>query len=165
MSFMISKHVSFTDDLVDNLSDKENKPPHTDVDTMPQECVTDDDETSVASVVTHDVKSPSKLRPKPKLKPKAYRKKKDKWLSEILLQQASTKLTIPKAAFHRLVREMTIEFQTDIRYEANAFECLQEASEAFLVQMLEDAQLVCLFSGRRMISKKDIQVALRKKLF
>lgn len=52
---------------------------------------------------------------------------------EIRKYQRSTELLIRKAPFQRLVREITLGFQTDLRWRTSAVEALQEAAESFLV--------------------------------
>ena len=66
-------------------------------------------------------------------------------LREIRRYQSSSNLLIPKLPFQRLVREIAQEMLTDIRFQSTALLALQEASEAYLVQLLEDSNLCCIF--------------------
>ena len=46
---------------------------------------------------------------------------------------------IPVSAFQRLVREITNNIKSDLRWEAKALEALQVDSEAFLIQHFDEA--------------------------
>ena len=60
----------------------------------------------------------------------------------------------------RLVREIAQDFKTDLRFQADAVLCLQEAAEAFLVNVFEDSNLCCIHANRVTISPKDMQVSI-----
>ena len=47
---------------------------------------------------------------------------------------------------YRLVKEIAQDFKMDLRFEAKVVLCLQEASEAYLVGLLEDANLCIIHS-------------------
>ena len=49
----------------------------------------------------------------------------------------------------------------DLRYEAKAILCLQEAVEAYLAGLLEDANLCAIHAKRQTIMPKDIKIACR----
>ena len=61
---------------------------------------------------------------------------------------------------HRLVREITQDFG-EFRYQVLAIECLQEASEAYLVSLFSDAMLCTVHARRVTLFPKDIQLARR----
>lgn len=61
----------------------------------------------------------------------------------------------------RLVREITQDFKTDLRYQAAALEALQQAAEAYLVGLFEDSNLCALHAKRVTIMPKDMQLARR----
>jgi histone H3 len=82
-------------------------------------------------------------------------------LKEIRKYQGSTELLIRRAPFQRLVREVASTFHGDLRFQAKAVEALQEAAEAYLVGMFEDASLACVHAKRVTIMPKDIQLACR----
>ncbi|XP_015714064.2 uncharacterized protein LOC107311753 [Coturnix japonica] len=63
-------------------------------------------------------------------------------LREIRRYQKSTELLIRKLPFQRLVREIAQDFKTDLRFQSSAVMALQEASEAYLVGLFEDTNLV-----------------------
>ena len=64
-------------------------------------------------------------------------------LREIWHYQKLTKLLIRKLPFQRLVREIAQDLgKKDVRFQSGAIIALQEASEAYLVGLLEDSQPV-----------------------
>ena len=82
-------------------------------------------------------------------------------LCEIRRYQKSTELLIRRMPFQRLVREITQEFKTDLRFQSAAIMALQEASEAYLVGLFEDSNLCAIHTKRVTIMPKDIQLARR----
>ena len=73
-------------------------------------------------------------------------------LREIRRYQKSTELLIRKLPFQRLVREIAQDFKTDLRFQSSAIMALQEASEAYLVGLLEDTNL-CAIHAKRVMQK------------
>ncbi|KAK3598645.1 hypothetical protein CHS0354_024367, partial [Potamilus streckersoni] len=65
-------------------------------------------------------------------------------------KQLATKAArkIAPATGGRLVREITQDFKTDLRFQSSAVMALQEASEAYLVGLFEDANL-CAIQAKR----------------
>ena len=53
------------------------------------------------------------------------------------------------------------DFKMDLRWGAKAILCLQKAAEAYLVGLLEDANLCTIHTKRQMKMAKDIQTAHR----
>ncbi|XP_077912211.1 histone H3-like centromeric protein A [Halichoerus grypus] len=84
-------------------------------------------------------------------------------LREIRTLQKSTALLIRKSPFSRLAREICITFTrgVDFSWQAQALLALQEAAEAFLVHLFEDAYLLSLHAGRVTLFPKDVQLARR----
>ena len=82
-------------------------------------------------------------------------------LREIRRYQKTTELLIRKLPFNRLVREITQDFKTDLRFQAQAIGALQEAAEAYLVGLFEDTNLCAIHAKRVTIMPKDIQLARR----
>lgn len=82
-------------------------------------------------------------------------------LREIRKYQKSTELLIKKAPFMRLAREIALDLAPNIRFQASAVQALQEASESFLVQMLESANLCALHARRVTLMPKDLLLAKR----
>ena len=72
-----------------------------------------------------------------------------------------TSLLIPRTRFHRLVREITQNLaNTDgMQYQAAALTALQEAAEAYLTYLFEDANLCCIHAKRVTIFPRDIVLA------
>ena len=82
-------------------------------------------------------------------------------LREIRRYQKSTELLIRKLPFQQLVREITQDFKTDLRFQGAALMALQEAAEAYLVGLFEDTNLCAIHAQRVTIMPKDIQLARR----
>ena len=83
-------------------------------------------------------------------------------LHEIRRYQKSTELLIRKLPFQRLVREIAQDLgKINIRFQSGAIMALQEASEAYLVGLLEDSNLCAVHAKRVTIMPKDIQLARR----
>ena len=85
-----------------------------------------------------------------------------KALREIRYYQSSTDLLLRKLPFARLVREVqTYFFRKEYRWQAEAMVALQEAAEAHLVGLFEDANLCTIHAKRVTLMPKDIQLARR----
>lgn len=86
-----------------------------------------------------------------------------KALREIRTLQKTTHLLLRKLPFSRVVREICLKFArgVDLNWQAHALLALQEAAEAFLVHLFEDAYLLTLHAGRVTLFPKDIQLARR----
>ena len=82
-------------------------------------------------------------------------------LKDIRHFQANTALLIRKLPFQRVVREIAQDYKTDLRFQSAAVLCLQEATEAYLVRLFDDANLCAIHAGRVTIMPKDIQLARR----
>ena len=71
-------------------------------------------------------------------------------------------MLIRKLPFSRLVREVQSYFyRREYRWQASAILALQEAAEAHLVGLFEDANLCTIHAKRVTIMPKDIQLARR----
>jgi len=92
-------------------------------------------------------------------------------LREIRKYQKSTDLLIQKLPFSRVVREVAMDMITDdgqgyddgrgLRWQSSAILALQEATEAYLVHLFEDANLCAIHAKRVTIMQRDIQLARR----
>ena len=81
-------------------------------------------------------------------------------LQEIQQFQKSTELLIQKLPFLLLVCEIALEVgKCDLHFQGGAIICLQEAAEAYIVGLLEDANLCTIHAKRVTIMPKDIQLA------
>lgn len=62
------------------------------------------------------------------------------------------------------MREIAMSFRPrdeEMRWQSQAIQALQEASEAFLVHLFEDTNLCAIHAKRVTIMQKDIQLARR----
>ncbi|UMM36459.1 hypothetical protein L5515_008615 [Caenorhabditis briggsae] len=82
-------------------------------------------------------------------------------LREIRQYQRSPELLIRRKPFERLVREISQEMKTDLRFQSSAIEALQHASEAYLVEIFELTQLCAIHAKRVTIMPDDMQLARR----
>ncbi|KAH6915359.1 histone H3 [Coprinopsis sp. MPI-PUGE-AT-0042] len=90
-------------------------------------------------------------------------------LREIRKYQKSTDLLLRKLPFSRVVREIALDMQTNLngdadtalRWQTSALLALQEAAEAYLVHLFEDANLCAIHAKRVTIMTRDIQLARR----
>ena len=82
-------------------------------------------------------------------------------LMEIRKYQRSTDLLIRKLPFQRLVREIALIQRGDMRFQSHALLALQEAAEAYLVGLFEDANLCAIHAKRVTIFPKDLSLARR----
>ncbi|KAJ5079986.1 histone H3-like 5-related [Anaeramoeba ignava] len=77
---------------------------------------------------------------------------------EIKKFQKSTELLLRKLPFQRLVREIAQEHKADLRFQTAAIAALQEATEAFIVDVLEDTNLCALHAKRVTIMRSDLDL-------
>lgn len=82
-------------------------------------------------------------------------------LREIRKYQKGTQLLLRKLPFQRLVREVAQDFKADLRFQSSAILCMQEAAEAYLVNLFEDTNLCAIHAKRVTIMPRDMQLALR----
>ena len=66
---------------------------------------------------------------------------------EIRQYQKLVEFLIRKLPFQRLVREIAQEFNTDLRFTSDVIFALQEASEVYLVNLMEDGNLCTIHGG------------------
>ena len=97
-----------------------------------------------------------------KKKTKKYRLKSGtKALREIRKYQQSTDLLIRKLPFARLVRELADNIHPGLRFQTHAILALQEATEAYMVNVFNNSNLCAIHGKRVTIMPKDIQLARR----
>ena len=82
-------------------------------------------------------------------------------LKDIHHFQKTSVLLIRKLPFQRLVREIAQDFKTDLRFQSAVILCLQEATEAYLVRLFDDANLCAIHARRVTIMPRDIKLARR----
>lgn len=93
-----------------------------------------------------------------------------KALREIRKFQRTVDLQLRKAPTIKLMRERMVEFETVMegagsppvtRMAAAAAHALHEALEAYIVGLLEDANLCAIHAGRVTLMNKDVHLAVR----
>ena len=82
-------------------------------------------------------------------------------LREIRKYQRETRQLLPRAPFQRLVREICSGIDNELRFQSQALVGLQEAAEAYLVGVFEDANLCAIHANRVTCMKKDMDLARR----
>ena len=82
-------------------------------------------------------------------------------LREIRKYQKSTELLISRLPFARLIREISEDHRRGMRWAASSIEALQEAAEAYLVKLFEDANLLAIHAKPITIQEKDIKLVRR----
>ena len=82
-------------------------------------------------------------------------------LCEIRKFQKSTDLLIRKLPFQRVVREICQGMGKDLRFQSTAMLALQEAAEAYLINVFEWTNLAAIHAKRVTIMPKDMQLAMR----
>lgn len=83
--------------------------------------------------------------------------KKSNPIREIKQQQNKTDFIIPAAPFRRLVNDLTQS--EDIRYQQEAIEALQTASEAHMIRLFQNANKLAIYKGRETLHSVDISLA------
>jgi len=82
-------------------------------------------------------------------------------LRDIRRFQRSGELLISKRPFQGLLREIAQDYTNIPRFQESAVLSLQEAAEAYLVGLFQDAQLGDIHAKRVTVMSKNIQLARR----
>ena len=82
-----------------------------------------------------------------------------KALMEIRCFQKPTDLLIPKRPFYRLVKEILQMERSWLKIQASAIMALHEATEAYLIWLMEDSHICGIHAKRIKIMPKDMQLA------
>ena len=82
-------------------------------------------------------------------------------LKEIQKYQKGSNLLIQRVPFQRLVKEIVLKQWESLKLQSSAVLVLQEASEAFLVGLMEQANLCAIHAKRVTLMPQDIQLAHR----
>ena len=109
-------------------------------------------------------KRPWTNTPKPPLPPKVKRRRKPgvKALQEIRKFQMTVENVIPRAAFQRVVREISQSLKKrDLRWSAAALGAIQEAAEQMATSLFEDANMCAIHAKRVMLMDRDLRLATR----
>ena len=92
--------------------------------------------------------------------PKKRIKKRPRALAQIKAMQQSTNLLIPKKRFARLVREIAQDYGNDFRFQKDAILALQEASEAYIIEVFKGANTQSIHAGRVGVNVSDWKLAM-----
>ena len=82
-------------------------------------------------------------------------------LREIKKYQNSTELLIRKWSFQKLARELAQEIMPNLRFQMSAISSLHEATESYIVGLMEDTNLCVIHDKCVTIRPKDMQLAHR----
>lgn len=82
-------------------------------------------------------------------------------LREIRQYQQSTDLLLPLRPFQCLVKEVANSIPGGYRFQSTAILALQEAAEAFLVSLFQEAQACSSHCNRKTVTPEDMRLALR----
>lgn len=91
----------------------------------------------------------------------------DKALREIMKYQSTTDLLVAKIPFAKIVKQITDRYtladgsDEPYKWQSMALLALQEASEAYIVGLLEHTNLLAIHAKRSTVMKKDLQLARR----
>ena len=80
---------------------------------------------------------------------------------EIRRYQNKAGLLSQKLPFVRLIKEISQDFNPDLRFTAGSVMVLQEAAECYLLRPFEDTNLCAIHAKRGTIMTKDIELARR----
>lgn len=92
-------------------------------------------------------------------------------MREIRKYQRTYDLLIPRLPFNKLIRDLAYEILTEemnldpenarLQFQSSALVGLQEATEHYLVKLLEDSNLNAIHANRVTVQPKDIKLARR----
>jgi histone H3 len=82
-------------------------------------------------------------------------------LRDIRRYQRSTEFLLRKLPLQRLVREIVQDDLKSFRFQPSALCALQEAAEAYLVGLFEDANLCAIHAKRVTLFCRDLQLSRR----
>jgi histone H3 len=103
-------------------------------------------------------------RPAPAVKkPRRHTRPGIKALREIKKYQGektAEQFMIRRIPFQRLVRELTCDYKTDIRFQSAALLGLQHAAEGYLVRLFEQANKCAIHRERITVTPKDTALAM-----
>ena len=76
-------------------------------------------------------------------------------------QKYEDKRLTSKAPLVRRIRDTLSAYDSDIRISAVSIEVIHEACEAYLTNVLEDANLCAIHGKRQTLMRKDVSLAIR----
>ncbi|KAK0536237.1 histone H3.3-like [Tilletia horrida] len=80
-------------------------------------------------------------------------------LREIRQYQSSTELLMNPTLFQRMVKNIAQGFKPDVRFQSLALRALQEATEAFFVELLGDSRKLAEHARRVTLMPRDLKLA------
>ena len=80
-------------------------------------------------------------------------------LREIKKYQKYDKPLTARFPFERKVRNLIKEINPDLRLKQLTLECMREATEAYLVDVLGDSNLCAIHANRQTVMQKDVVLA------
>jgi len=87
-----------------------------------------------------------------------------KAVREIQYYQKTMHNLIPKLSFCRVVKEVMVDNgAADFRIQSLAIEALQEATEAFLIRYMEEANMCAIHAKRVTLMPKDMELIKKLK--
>jgi histone H3 len=93
---------------------------------------------------------------------KHRRRRRYNWpITDIRKCESSADLLIPKARFQRVVRTISRESYEFITFESSALLALQEAAEAYLIELIKDGNLCSTHAQRVTLMARDIALTNR----
>ena len=81
-------------------------------------------------------------------------------IREIKKEQRSTNKIVPTAPFQRLVQEIAQKYKNDLRIKAEAYNALQDASEAYIIDLFQKCNKCAIHENRETIQPKDLKLAM-----
>lgn len=78
-------------------------------------------------------------------------------INEIDAEQCSHSYIFPHLAFYRIVKHVACDFNGGLYFTAEALECIQAVTEAYLMRIVENASLAAIHAGRCEIQPRDIR--------
>lgn len=66
-----------------------------------------------------------------------------------------------RAPFQRLIKEIVTTYPVQFRFQSNALLAIQEAAEAYVTSLFEDANLCAIHAHRVTVMKKDLDLSRR----
>ena len=82
-------------------------------------------------------------------------------LREIKRYQKTSKPLTARLPFERRIRNTLAKLDPEIRLKNSTIECMREATEAFLTELLHDANLCAIHAMRSTVKEKDLLLASR----
>lgn len=76
-------------------------------------------------------------------------------------EKYATALLIPKLPFQRVVREIAVDYRSDIRFTPEALFALQDAVEDYVVRLFEDALVMAIHDKRVTVMVRDFVTVLQ----